>query len=159
MSGRFRALACAVACACSGSVAANAQFPSSGGELEDRLSSNPGDVAVLRGLDKVTAETRDFEIRVGERAQFGSLTVSVLYCRARPPEEPPETYVAMQIYDRESDGAGDDSGLRLVFSGWMFGSNPALNPLEHPVFDVWPIGCRSDAEATPPQNGTVVEEE
>ncbi|MEM9705390.1 MAG: DUF2155 domain-containing protein [Pseudomonadota bacterium] len=35
-----------------------------------------------------------------------------------------------------SDGA-------LVFSGWMFASSPALNPLEHPVYDVWVIDCKT----------------
>lgn len=28
-----------------------------------------------------------------------------------------------------------------VFRGWMFASSPALNPLEHPVYDVWVIDC------------------
>lgn len=28
-----------------------------------------------------------------------------------------------------------------IFSGWMFASSPALNPLEHPVYDVWVIDC------------------
>ncbi|MCI5048411.1 MAG: DUF2155 domain-containing protein [Aquisalinus sp.] len=29
-----------------------------------------------------------------------------------------------------------------LFSGWMFASSPALNPLEHPVYDVWVIDCK-----------------
>ena len=28
-----------------------------------------------------------------------------------------------------------------IFRGWMFASSPALNPLEHPVYDVWVINC------------------
>lgn len=28
-----------------------------------------------------------------------------------------------------------------VFRGWMFASSPALNALEHPVYDVWVINC------------------
>jgi len=28
-----------------------------------------------------------------------------------------------------------------IFRGWMFASSPALNPLEHPVYDVWVIDC------------------
>jgi hypothetical protein len=30
-----------------------------------------------------------------------------------------------------------------VFSGWMFASTPALNALEHPVYDVWVIDCKT----------------
>lgn len=28
-----------------------------------------------------------------------------------------------------------------IFRGWMFASSPALNALEHPVYDVWVIDC------------------
>ncbi|MCC5981723.1 MAG: DUF2155 domain-containing protein [Oceanicaulis sp.] len=109
----------------------------------DELSSRPGTIAVLRGLDKVTARTRDFEVNVGESHTFGALEIAVQYCRRRPPEEPPEVFVFLQIDDRRTDGFGTgDEGVRL-FSGWMFASNPALNPLDHPVYDVWVIDCRS----------------
>ena len=30
-----------------------------------------------------------------------------------------------------------------IFRGWMFASSPALNPLEHPVYDVWVIDCKT----------------
>lgn len=31
-----------------------------------------------------------------------------------------------------------------IFSGWMFASSPALNALEHPVYDVWVIDCKTE---------------
>jgi len=30
-----------------------------------------------------------------------------------------------------------------IFRGWMFASSPALNSLEHPVYDVWVIDCKT----------------
>jgi len=30
-----------------------------------------------------------------------------------------------------------------IFAGWMFASSPALNALEHPVYDVWVIDCKT----------------
>lgn len=30
-----------------------------------------------------------------------------------------------------------------IFRGWMFASSPALNGLEHPVYDVWVIDCKT----------------
>lgn len=39
-----------------------------------------------------------------------------------------------------------------IFSGWMFASSPALNALEHPVYDVWVIDCKTvvvESEAPP----------
>ncbi|MEZ5892801.1 MAG: DUF2155 domain-containing protein [Parvularculaceae bacterium] len=32
-----------------------------------------------------------------------------------------------------------------IFKGWMFASSPALNALEHPVYDVWVIDCKTRA--------------
>lgn len=31
-----------------------------------------------------------------------------------------------------------------IFSGWMFGSSPGLNALEHPIYDVWVIDCKTE---------------
>jgi hypothetical protein len=108
------------------------------------LSSRPGNVLVMRGLDKVTARTEDFEIRIGEEYRFGSLTILPRYCRERPPEETPEIFVFVEIFDHRPDtGETVEAEDERIFSGWMFASNPALNPLEHPVYDVWPIDCRA----------------
>lgn len=107
------------------------------------LSSQPGSVVVLRGLDKVTARTRDFDVAIGETVQFGALSITAQYCRKRPPEETPETYAFLQINDRRTDGFGVDVEGEQVFSGWMFASRPAQNPLEHPVYDVWVVDCRA----------------
>ncbi len=106
-------------------------------------TSQPGTIAVLRGLDKVTARTRDFEAPVGETVAFGALDVTVRYCRRRPPEEPPEVFTFMEVNDRRTDGFGSETEGERIFAGWMFASNPALNPLEHPVYDVWVIDCKA----------------
>lgn len=110
-----------------------------------------GDVATLRGLDKVTAETRDFEARVGEDVQFFALTVSVKRCAKRPPERTPETIVGMEVHDRQTDGEGGEAQSNRIFSGWMFGSSPALNPLEHPVYDIWVLDCVDSRIPPPPE--------
>jgi hypothetical protein len=100
-----------------------------------------GTIVTLRALDKVTAETRDLKVRVGEDIRFGSLTIRAHYCRKRPPEEPPEVLALVEVFDRATDGRGQETEPARIFSGWMFASNPALNALEHGVFDVWPLDC------------------
>jgi len=120
-----------------------AQIPSDTDPDAPELSSEPGSVAILRGLDKVTARTRDFEAPVGEAVEFGALGITIQYCRKRPPEEPPEVFAFVEVEDRRTDGFGVQSEGERIFSGWMFASNPALNALEHPVYDVWVIDCRS----------------
>ncbi|MFQ5562656.1 MAG: DUF2155 domain-containing protein [Parvularculaceae bacterium] len=38
---------------------------------------------------------------------------------------------------------GPETGGERIFTGWMFASSPALNALEHPVYDVWVIDCKT----------------
>lgn len=107
-----------------------------------------GKSVTLRALDKVTAATEDFSVDVGDTLQFGSLEITVRHCEKKPPEETPETYVFVQITDLGVDyesQTSEEESVR-IFSGWMFGSNPALSSLEHPVYDVWPIACRAPVE-------------
>lgn len=106
------------------------------------LSSKPGKEVILRGLDKVTATTHDFSVPIGMPVKFGSLEITASYCRKRPPEETPEVYAFLTIKDRKLDGDGNEVGKKAIFNGWMFASSPALNALEHPVYDVWVLDCK-----------------
>jgi hypothetical protein len=100
-------------------------------------------VAVLRALDKVTARVSTIEAPVGREVRFGTLRILVRSCAKRPPEEPPETSVFLEILDLRPRGEP-----QRVFPGRMFFSSPALSAMEHPTYDVWPIDCR--AAAPPP---------
>ena len=102
-----------------------------------------GTAVTLRTLDKVTAQTADYTVPVGEILDYGSLSVAVRHCEVRPPEEIPETFVFLQIDDRRLDGTGEEAEPERVYSGWMLGSNPAKAALDHPVYDVWVIGCQT----------------
>lgn len=106
------------------------------------VAAAPGDMAVLQGLDKVTARISTFEIPVGAAGIFGTLAITVLACDRTPPEDPPERSAYLEIDDRRSGAAA----LR-VFEGWMFASSPALNALEHPVYDVWVTDCKISSGA------------
>jgi hypothetical protein len=96
-------------------------------------------MAVLRGLDKISGRAIDINAPAGVPVRLGSLTLTARYCYTVPPEEPPETAAFIQI----DDGKPGEPQKR-VFSGWMFASTPALNGLEHPVYDVWVINCKMD---------------
>lgn len=112
-----------------------------------------GETVELRALDKVTARTFDYTVKIGESLDFGSLTIHARHCEKTPPTELPETYAFLQIDDRRltDDGEEAEDGVR-VFSGWMFASRPAISALDHRVYDVWVIGCVA-AEQQPGANG------
>lgn len=100
---------------------------------------------ILRALDKVTARTQTLKIPVGEQFNFGALTIAVRACRARPPLESPDAAAFLQIVEQKP---GEPMIAR--FSGWMFASKPSLSALEHPVYDVWVVGCGKPEEAPKP---------
>ncbi len=94
-------------------------------------------VAVLQGLDKITARVSRFDVAVGETARFGTLLVTLRACREAPPIDPPEAAAFLEIKEVKPGEAPT-----ALFSGWMFASSPALSALEHPIYDVWVTGCR-----------------
>lgn len=98
-------------------------------------------ITILRALDKITARISELEAPDNMPIRFGSLSIQARTCRSEPPEEKPETYAFLEIDDIDKSGAAT-----RVFSGWMLASSPALNPLEHPVYDVWVISCRIPEE-------------
>lgn len=104
-------------------------------------------VAVLRALDKVTARVTTISAPVGREVRFGTLRILVRTCKKRPPEEPPETSVFLEILDLRPRGAP-----QRVFTGWMFASSPALAAMEHPTYDVWPIDCIAPSPSQPSGN-------
>ena len=123
-----------------------------------------GDKAVLRALDKVTATTQDFTVPVGDTLNYGSLEITVRHCEKKPPEETPEVFVFLQVFEpgkeaEESEQVAeisDEAEIEPVgfedpeklFSGWMFASSPALSSLEHPVYDIWVLDCAVPAGRT-----------
>lgn len=102
--------------------------------------SNPMPIAVLQGLDKITARIYTFEAPVDQVIGFGTLKVTVKSCRKRPPEYPPESAAFLEIVEQRPDQQPN-----ALFQGWMFASSPGLNPLEHAVYDVWLNDCRTSA--------------
>lgn len=104
---------------------------------QQAIPSNPLPVAVLQGLDKITARITTFDAPINQTVSFGRLQITARACRKRPPEYPPENAAYLEIVEQVT---GQEPVPR--FHGWMFASSPALNPLEHPVYDVWVIDCK-----------------
>ncbi|MGB0683536.1 MAG: DUF2155 domain-containing protein [Magnetovibrionaceae bacterium] len=104
--------------------------------LPASLAAEPHGVAVLQALDKVTGRVSTLKVPVGDVARFGNLEIIARTCDKRPPVEPPESAAFLDIW-----GPKDSLPDASLFRGWMFASSPALNPLEHPVYDVWVLDC------------------
>ncbi len=106
--------------------------------LKAMLNSQGG--AIFRGLDKITARMSTIYAPLDVPVTYGSLALTVRQCKARPPEEPPEKAAFVEI-----DEAKPGKDAVHEFTGWMFWSSPALNALQHPVYDVWLVDCQKSA--------------
>lgn len=99
-----------------------------------------GNVVELQALDKITARIATLEAEVGTPFRYGTLLITVHACTFRPPTLAPEKAAFLEI--RTVDHRGTVSP-DPVFQGWMFASSPAVNALEHPVYDVTVLTCRN----------------
>lgn len=91
--------------------------------------------ATLRGLDKVSGEVREYQIRTGDSFRIGRLEVSLGACRYPEDNATGEAYAWIEV---RGDGQPEPE-----FAGWMIASSPALSALDHPRYDVWVIRCNS----------------
>lgn len=94
-------------------------------------------VAILRILDKMTARVEEIELHTEKAIKVGTILVTVRACRVTRPEEPPESAAFIEVGEFR---IGETE--KSVFHGWMFASSPALSAMEHPVYDLWLIGCK-----------------
>ncbi|MBA4749839.1 MAG: DUF2155 domain-containing protein [Alphaproteobacteria bacterium] len=105
----------------------------------------------LRGLDKVTGHVQTLELSIGEEAKFGKLNITARQCRKSLPEDPPEALAFLEI----TETSKADEKLP-VFTGWMFASAPSISAMEHPVYDVWLVGCEGTTTQEGPESSVVV---
>jgi hypothetical protein len=91
--------------------------------------------AVLQVLDKVNAQNAVLTVKVGDKTQYGSLAIAVQACDVRPPDQPQDAAAFLVITDSHPDAPG--------FHGWMLADEPALSMLQHPIYDVRVIGCKT----------------
>lgn len=100
------------------------------------------DTVVLGALDKVTARVNTLKSPVGLPVTFGTLQIIAQTCVTTPPEDPPESAAFLQIFQIQ-----EDKEEQQVFGGWMFASSPALSAMDHPVYDVWVLGCEDSTRS------------
>jgi hypothetical protein len=106
--------------------------------VDEELTTN---WVVLGGLDKLTARVVTIEAEVGSTTRFGQLEIIARTCRQRGPEAAsPESAAFLDIWDMKPG-----QPAKSVFRGWMFASSPALSAMEHPIYDVWVLTCKSKA--------------
>lgn len=96
----------------------------------------PTNTAQMQAMDKITGRVSVINVPVNAEMRFGSFSIVVRDCKTRSPEETPENFAFVDV----ADTIGDNQQIN-IFKGWMLSSSPALNAVEHPVYDVWLLKC------------------
>jgi hypothetical protein len=88
---------------------------------------------LLRVLDKITGAIADLELRSGEVAEFGVMTLRLDECRYPSANPNGDAFALVEVWDSRLTDP--------VFQGWMVASAPALNAMDHPRYDIWVLSC------------------
>jgi hypothetical protein len=110
-------------------------------------------VVTLGVLNKRNNLTQDLVMKPGQARRLGNLVVRVATCeKTMPWERPQEEGAFVQVFVEDRRTPDEKLAWQKVFSGWLFKNSPALNVVEHPVYDVWVKKCEMDfpgQEASP----------
>jgi hypothetical protein len=89
--------------------------------------------ATLRVMNKIDSTVQSLTVPVGGTGQYESLSIKVSGCFVRPPDLPADAAAHVDITDNRPDQPG--------LNAWILKNEPALNMLQHPVYDVQLAGC------------------
>ena len=91
----------------------------------------------IKILDKVSSKTNLLKLRIGEEKKFQNLLIKSLKCKNSEFDDNPEITAYIQVQDL----VNKDKNEVFIFNGWTFSSSPAINPFDHPVYDIWLTKC------------------
>jgi hypothetical protein len=106
-------------------------------------------VAVLGLLNKRNGVARELTLKPGQAMRAGDVVVRLRACEKTAPWETDQLTGAFA----QVDVRGTDGKVARVFSGWLYKERPALNVVQHPIYDVWVKSC---AMTFPDTGGEVV---
>ena len=119
--------------------AGQATLPTGGTPMAQRA-------AVIGLLNKRNGVSRDLTLKPGQAIRVGDVVVRLRACEKTASWEPEQlTGAFVQL-----DVRGADQRWQRVFSGWLYKERPALNVVQHPVYDVWAKSCTMSWPETGP---------
>jgi len=101
------------------------------------LESSKSKFIEIKILDKVSSKTNLLKLTIGEEKKFQNLLIKSLKCKNSEFDDNPEITAYIQVQDL----VNKDNNEVFIFNGWTFSSSPAINPFDHPVYDIWLTKC------------------
>ncbi len=108
-------------------------------EKKIKESENKSTRVNIVALDKITAKTSNINLFLGETKKFGLLEIKALKCG----NIESQSEQGQAAYIQVKDLTDNLSNKVFVFNGWTFSTSTTLNPLDHPVYDLWLVNCEN----------------
>ena len=96
-----------------------------------------GSRTFIKVLDKISSKNTLIQLKNGEELKHEDLLIKSLKCKNSEFDDNPE----ITAYIQAKDITSRDNDDVFIFNGWMFSSSPSIAPFDHPVYDVWLVGC------------------
>jgi hypothetical protein len=103
----------------------------------EKIENFEGQFIEIKILDKVSSKSNLLKLKIGEEKKFKNLLIKILKCKNSEFDDNPEIIAYIQVQDL----ANKDNNEVFIFNGWTFSSSPAINPFDHPVYDIWLTKC------------------
>ena len=103
----------------------------------EKIDNLEGQFIEIKILDKVSSKSNLVKLRIGEEKTFKNLLIKSLKCKNSEFDDNPEITAYIQVQDLTDK----DNDEVFIFNGWTFLSSPAINPFDHPVYDIWLTKC------------------
>ena len=96
-----------------------------------------GNFTSIKVLDKISSKNTLIQLKNGEEMKHKDLLIKSIKCKNSEFDDNPEITAYIQAKDLANKNKDDV----FIFNGWMFSSSPSIAPFDHPVYDVWLVGC------------------
>ena len=100
-------------------------------------NSLEGNYTDIKILDKISSKNTLVRIKNGEDLKHEDLFIKSIKCKNSEFDDDPEITAYIQVRDLTKKNNNEV----FVFNGWMFSSSPSIAPFDHPVYDIWLVGC------------------
>ncbi len=107
--------------------------------LSKAYSSNDleGSYTILKVLDKISSKNEEIRLKNKDEIRFKDLSIKSMKCSNSKFDDNPEIKAYIQVKDLTNQNKDNV----FIFNDWMFSSSPSIRPFDHPVYDIWLIGC------------------
>lgn len=109
---------------------------------EDSSSSfTATNVAEIILLNKITAKSSPYLMKIGEARLFGNISIEVKACVKGDDPFERDNFMLIKVCQHKTD-----SDNICIFDAWILSSNPSLSNFEHPVYEIIALKCINSAK-------------